>query len=304
MDLLKHWRESGWKEIDSNHYQRACRQFGSSVVTHPLVAETISAITTMPLRYVGKYEQQVLTGAVPLWEKYIVGSKVLLKKRSKHHLIDIGNAEVILPLSSAHGFHTRFKTRFLSCLHQQQIYGLKQQPHATISLLKSYNTESSLRFSKKFKYNLRRELRLFQEAGGYCKAVNEVSLQEFCDIYIFLFTKRHNKKPKGHENLFTFLHYLRPLQRGFILYDKTDQPVAVQLLLQTESPQWISVEYINGGVDPACKHLSVGSVLSYLNTHSISEYADKQGKVLRFSFGKTDDKYKDLWCYRSPVFCI
>ncbi|MCY4330602.1 MAG: GNAT family N-acetyltransferase [Endozoicomonadaceae bacterium] len=303
MNLLKWWRESGWQEIDAEHYQQASNQFGHSVITHPLLVKTVSTVTATPLRYIGKYEQQKLTGAVPLWGKYIAGNKQLLKKLNKHRLVDTGNAEVILPLSEAHSFNLRFKTTFLSCLHQRQINGLKQQHHTTISLLKSYTAQTPC-FSKKFKYNMRRELRLFQEAGGYYKAVDEISVEDFCDIYTALFVKRHNKKPKGYENLSAVLQCLRPLQRGFILYDKTNQPVAVQLLLQAESPQWVSVEYINGGVDPAYKHLSPGSVLSYLNTRTASEYADSVGKVLRFSFGKTDAKYKDLWCYQSPVFYI
>src|SRR5690606_41711862 len=60
-----------------------------------------------------------------------------------------------------------------------------------------------------------------------------------------------------------------------------------------ETPKWISVEYINGGVDPETREFSPGSVLSFLNTQSAWEHARALDKPLRFSFGRADREYKD-----------
>ena len=34
-----------------------------------------------------------------------------------------------------------------------------------------------------------------------------------------------------------------------------DAPIAIQLVYRVEAPAWISVEYVNGGVEPAYKPL-------------------------------------------------
>ena len=65
--------------------------------------------------------------------------------------------------------------------------------------------------------------------------------------------------------------------------------------------EWISVEYINGGVDPETREFSPGSVLSFLNTQSAWEQARALDKPLRFSFGRADREYKDRWCNPVPV---
>ena len=83
-----------------------------------------------------------------------------------------------------------------------------------------------------------------------------------------------------------------------------DAPIAIQLVYRVETPQWISVEYINGGVDPETREFSPGSVLSFLNTQSAWEHARALDKPLRFSFGRADREYKDRWCHRVPVYQI
>ncbi len=70
---------------------------------------------------------------------------------------------------------------------------------------------------------------------------------------------------------------LRELLRGSVLL-LNDQPIAVQVLYRAEAPGWLSVEYINGGVDPQTREFSPGSVLSYLNTQAAWEDARALGK--------------------------
>ena len=81
-------------------------------------------------------------------------------------------------------------------------------------------------------------------------------------------------------------------------------PVAVQVLYRVESAQWVSVEYINGGIDPKAQDLSPGSVLIFVNVEAAQKDAAAQGKALRYSFGRTGRDYKNLWCAPEPVFEI
>ena len=83
-----------------------------------------------------------------------------------------------------------------------------------------------------------------------------------------------------------------------------EQPIAIQVLYRVESPKWVSVEYINGGVDPLQRDFSPGSVLSFVNTQAAWAEARALGKPLRYSFGRADREYKDRWCNRVSVFQV
>ena len=94
---------------------------------------------------------------------------------------------------------------------------------------------------------------------------------------------------------------LRSLLIGSVVF-LNDAPIAIQLVYRVDAPDWISVEYVNGGVDPETREFSPGSVLSFLNTQAAWEDARARNKPLRFSFGRSDREYKDRWCNPVPVF--
>ena len=302
MDLLRFWREAGWQEVVPDVYSDAYERFGGSVLTHPVMVEAVSSMTQMPLRYVARYDGDDLIAALPLWGKFIAGSKKPLKKARKNRIVDTGNAEVILPLKADHSFDIRFSGSFLSSLHTDSITSLKPLADTCISLARSHQPGQENGLSKKFKYNQRRELRLFEEAGGYYRPATELDSQTFSKIYTSLFFQRWGFHIKGHEHFQTFLKKVRPLQTGFMLFSKEDEPVAVQWVLKAESPEWLSFEYINGGVAPEFSEFSPGSILSYLNTRAAEEESMQKNKQLRFSFGRSDREYKDRWCTRVPVY--
>jgi CelD/BcsL family acetyltransferase involved in cellulose biosynthesis len=79
------------------------------------------------------------------------------------------------------------------------------------------------------------------------------------------------------------------------------EPVAVQVLYRVESAQWVSVEYINGGVDPGAQDYSPGSVLISANAEAAQKDAATLGKALRYSFGRAGRGYKERWCMSAPV---
>ena len=83
---------------------------------------------------------------------------------------------------------------------------------------------------------------------------------------------------------------------------RDEQPIAIQILYRVEAPKWISLEYVNGGVDPRSSDHSPGSVLTFVNAQAARAEALAAGKPLRYSFGRNDGGYKDRWCHRAPVY--
>lgn len=292
------WRQSGWQEIDSAAYESAYAQFGGSVITHPEFIAAVSSLTAMPLRHFGRFEDGLLISAVPTWHSFIAGDKRALKRAHQYEKVDIGNMEVIFPFAphaSAAPLH--FKSNYICAMHTAHIKPLQKQSE-TLSLLKSYNDNE---FSKKFQYNRSREWRLLEKAGGTVREMNEFPLADIVKWYVELFELRWQKKPKAHESLYDQLYALKNFLTGKILF-LHERPIAMQILFMAHSPEWISIEFLNGGVDPGFSQYSPGSVLTSLNTQSANHYAQTQGKKLRYSFGLSDADYKALWCHQVPFY--
>ena len=294
--LTQSWRESGWLEASSDEYREAYTTFGGSFITHPDVLTSISDVASMPLRFLKQERDGTLIGAIAIWDKFLAGSKNGLKKAGKRSLIDIGNAEIILPLSTDHQFTLRHKADNVSCLHgnienaapaEYEIAFAK--PHAECS--------------KKFRYNQRRELRLLEEAGASYRPIQELSATEISHTYKTPFKKRWEFDAKGHQTLDLTIEKLKPFLIGYVL-EMENKPIAIQLVYMTESPNWLSIEYLNGGVDTDYQHHSPGSVLTYLNTQLAETLATEKNKAWRYSFGISDRDYKARWCNPSPIFQI
>jgi hypothetical protein len=295
---LNWWKQSSWQEIDGAAYECAYAQFGGSVITHPQFIAAVSSLTAMPLRYFGRFEGESLIGAVPTWHSFIAGDKRALKRAKQYEKVDLGNMEVILPFASpTTAIPLHFKSNYLCAMHAAHIQPIHKQLE-TLSMLKSY---SGNEFSKKFQYNRNREWSLLEKAGGVVRDMNEFSLPDIFKWYVELFELRWQKKPKAYATLYEQLNALKNFLTGKILF-LHDKPIAMQILFMAHSPEWISVEFLNGGVDPEFYRYSSGSVLTSLNTQWVSNYAQSQGKQLRYSFGLSDADYKSLWCYQVPFY--
>ena len=122
-------------------------------------------------------------------------------------------------------------------------------------------------------------------------------------VYADLFLRRWGFEATGKAHLAEVFGLLRDFMTGALIY-LNDEPVAIQVLYRVEAPQWISLEYINGGVDPQQREFSPGSVLSFVNTQNEWAHARALGKPLRYSFGRADREYKDRWCNRVPVYQV
>lgn len=295
LSFFRSWRERGWSPISADEYRSAWQEFGGSVITHPDFVGRLSDLTGIPVIYLGWQVEGQLKAAVATWGRELALSKAGLKKHGKRRLFDLGNAEVILPQAAHTEIALRHRTEFVSALHEGRISTLKSQKQ---ELALAREPEE---YSKKFRYNQRRELRLLEEQGGELLPFTELSSSQQAQIYSDLFEKRWGFATPGKEHLAEVLELLRPYLVGTYICIN-GQPAAAQILYRVESPDWISVEYINGGVDPQFNELSPGSVLTWVNTQAEWEHALAQGKALRYSFGRADREYKDRWCHRVPVF--
>jgi hypothetical protein len=297
MNALRSWRERGWTAIDATAYAAAWAQFGGSVATHPQVVERLAGLAGIPVRYLGWLQDGELVAAVPCWGQHLALSKDVLKRQGKRGLFDLGNAEIILPVKDGASVPVRQRMRYVSELNAVRISTLKAQPEG-IALARAPED-----YSKKFRYNQRREQRLLEEAGGVIRPMLDLAPAEQAVIYADLFQRRWGFEATGKDHLAEVFALLREFMTGSLIY-LNDLPVAIQVLYQVQAPGWVSLEYINGGVDPQNRDFSPGSVLSFVNTQDAWAAARALGKPLRYSFGRADREYKDRWCHTVPVFQV
>lgn len=297
LSRLQFWRERGWTPISASDYAEAWARFGGSVATHPEVVARLADLAGIPVRYLGWQSGGELKAAIPTWGRHLALSKDVLKQQGKRGLFDLGNAEIILPLAADAHVPLRHRVRYLSELNAAQLTGISEQPEG-LALAREPE-----QYSKKFRYNQRREQRLLEEAGGVIRPMLELTPEEQARIYADLFQRRWGFAATGKDHLAEVFGLLREFMTGALIY-LNDEPVAIQVLYRVEAPQWVSLEYINGGVDPQQREFSPGSVLSFVNTQSEWEQARALGKPLRYSFGRADREYKDRWCNRVPVYQV
>src|SRR5690606_944828 len=254
LGFLRSYRERGWQEIDAAAYAAAWQRFCGSVATHPQVVERLAGLAGIPVRYLGWEQGGELQAAIPTWGRHLALSKDVLKKRGRRGLFDLGNAEIILPIAEGARIVLRHRARYLSQLNAEALVGVREQPEG---LAMAREPEE---YSKKFRYNQRREQRLLEEAGGVIRPMLELSAEEQARIYADLFLRRWNFEATGRKHLAEVFALLREFMTGSLVY-LNDEPVAIQVLYRVEAPRWVSLEYINGGVDPQQREFSPGSVL-------------------------------------------
>ncbi|AYN95729.1 GNAT family N-acetyltransferase [Pseudomonas sp. LTJR-52] len=294
MGLFRAWRERGWVEIDAPAYARAWQTWGGSVATHPEIVARLSDLVGLPVRYLGWPASGGLQMAVACWDGHVALSRDVLKRKGKRDYFDLGNAEIILPAQENAQAPLRQKARYLSSLSAAHVSTARQQKEC-LAIARAPEA-----LSRKFRYNQRRELRLLEEAGGQVRPVSDFTPAELAAFYADLFERRWAFEVPAKAHLADVFSLLREFMMGSVIF-LDDAPAAIQVLYRVESPRWISVEYVNGGVAPESRDFSPGSVLSFLNTQAAWEEARALGKDLRFSFGRADREYKDRWCNRVPV---
>lgn len=295
LNAWRWWREREWSEIDAHEYTRLWETYGGSVATHPAIVERLSRLAELPVRYLGYRQAGELVAGIPCWGRHLALSRDMLKRQRKRGLFDLGNAEIILPAAAGVRAPLRQRARYVSALNETAFSTLRPQAE---SLAMARAPED---YSKKFRYNQRRELRLLEEAGGQVRPVTDFGPAELAHMYAALFQARWGVAAPGGERLSEVFELLRDFMTGSVIFLES-APAAIQVLYRVDSPEWVCVEYVNGGVDPKSRTFSPGSVLSFLNTQHEWDRARLLGKTLRYSFGRGDREYKDRWCHLVPVF--
>lgn len=295
LSYFRWYREHGWHPISAEEYRAAWQRWGGSVATHPDVVERLSDLAGIAVRYLGCSLDGELKAAVATWGRHLALAKAVLNQQKKRGVFDLGNAEIIVPQAADATVSLRHKGRYISELHAKRISTLKEQKEG-LALAREPE-----QYSRKFRYNQRRELRLLEEQGGAVVPVSDLSAAERAHMYTQLFEKRWDFAVPGKNYLEDVFKLLNEFMVGsFITIDEV--PAAFQVLYRVEAPEWVSVEYINGGVDPEYNAMSPGSVLSYVNTQAEWQHARALDKPLRYSFGRADREYKDRWCNRFAVY--
>ncbi|MDR2508149.1 MAG: antimicrobial resistance protein Mig-14 [Candidatus Accumulibacter sp.] len=297
LNYLCFFRERGWTPIDAAAYATAWRRFGGSVMTHPQIVERLSDLAGIPVRYLGWFAGGEILAALPAWGRYLALSKEALARSGKKKLFDLGNAEIILPVAKNARISLRHRARYLSEVSGDRISGARRQDE-TLAMSRPPDE-----LSGKFRYNQRRELRLLEKAGGVFCPVTDLTPEDRALIYADLFQRRWGIEAPGKKHLSEVFGLLREFMCGSLI-TLGGKPVAIQILYRVESPEWISIEYINGGVAPEARDLSPGSVLSFVNTQEAWAEARALGKNLRYSFGRADREYKDRWSRHAPVYQV
>ncbi len=297
LKLWRGWRERGWIEVEAAIYAETWQRFGGSVATHPVVVDRLSELARIPVRYLAWSVRGEIVAAIPCWGDSLALSKEVLKARRQRGVFDLGNAEVILPIADAVQVPVRQRVRYVSEINVRQVAGLRSQGE---ELAMARPPED---YSAKFRYNQRRELRLFEQTGGVVRPLSDLSPIQQALAYADLFQRRWGFAPKGKAYLGEVFAALRDFMRGALLFHDR-QPIAIQIVYRVESPRWLSFEYINGGVDPETRHFSPGSILTFINTQAAWHEARTLGKALRYSFGRADSGYKERWCRSVPVYRI
>ena len=298
LNRLRFFRERGWTEITAADYAEIWQRYGGSVATHPAFVERLSGLAEIPVRYLGWRREDEIVAGIPVWGRYLALTKTALKAWGKKDFFDLGNAEILLPVAPGEkNIPLRHAGRYLSARHETEFSGLKRQKEE-LAFLKP--TEA---FSAKFRYTQRRQVRLLMEAGGAIRPVHDFSPEELAAMYLGLFQRRWGFPAGGAAKMPEVFTLFRDWMTGSVVF-LHDAPVAIQVLYRVESAQWISVEYINGGIAPETRDFSPGSVATWLNVEAARKEAEAAGKALRYCFGRAGREYKNLWCVSVPVFTV
>lgn len=276
---------AGWRECSSEDYSEAYELYGGSNCTHPNLLDFLQANTPERYRFYSKKIKGEIKAAI-FTNSF---GEFCLPGRYNHFM----NAdEIIFPADKSERFLLPFNSKKISSLHSKNLL---------IKLPSIFNKRQiclvRTDLSQKTKKNRRNEVNRFLKNGGTISPTTNYSTQEICEIYNDLIIKRWGKKIDDIrlKYIHKFLSENPDMLFGNIL-EIAGKPCAYDLIIKSESPDWIYFDIPNGGVDPEYNHLSIGSVLMWVNTQQAISLCETQGKEIRFSLGMPTMSYKNRWC--------
>lgn len=299
-----------WQTISAQDYQLTFDRFGGSFAVHPRVVDLVSALADRPVRYMGLTSGTEIIAAAPLWGETIVATRLALETHGASRLIDVGDAEVALPVARDVRIEMPFAAPMLSSLHVENIGNLEQDACAypgretitRLTLAKGLRAGNALQ-SAKSKKRRRLQIRRFLEFGGAFRPLRDYTADELAAIYRRLYKKRWGEDSflLGEEHLPTVFRALEDMLFGDLLVFR-DRPVAMELVYKHDTPRWLFANGVQAGYDPEFIDHSIGSILLYHNLERLEDEAIAGDRQLRYSLGWSDAPYKDLWAFEQPAY--
>ncbi|SFU80219.1 GNAT family N-acetyltransferase [Xenorhabdus koppenhoeferi] len=282
---------SGWKECDFEQYKEAYTLLGGCTSTHPNIISFLDRHLDEKLFFYIKRTEATVKGAY-----FSFNNKKFVENMQTRYPFSYD--EIIFPIARNAKLFLPVKSKRLSPIHKDNFINTSHHPRLNkrkICLIKD-------NFSYKTRRNRSNEINKFKRAGGEIRSSSEFSAQELVDIYIDLYQKRwnynHSEAQKKH--LLEIYTELREHIFGYVLLINS-KPCAYDFVLWAESPKWISFDAINGGYDPEYAHLSVGSILMWVNIQQAKVLCQQGDKTMRYSLGNPTLEYKNRWCETFPL---
>lgn len=303
---------SSWETISAADYHLAFENFGGSFAVHPQVVALVSSLASRPVRYVGLTSQTEILAAAPLWGEHVVATKQALEHYSASHLIDVGDSEVVLPISNSVRINMPFKVSMLSSLHLLNIINLEQDkcPYPSLESISSLTLARGLRTGRnqhtaKSKKRRRLQIQRFQELGGQFRPLCDFSTNEIVAIYTQLYKKRWGDSAylMGESCLPVVFGELRDLLAGDMLFFD-DRPVAMELVYKHVTPLWLFANCVQMVRDPEFIELSAGKILFFHNLDQLENEAIASNRTLRYCLGWNDAAYKSLRTYEEIAYRV
>ncbi|WP_233842557.1 GNAT family N-acetyltransferase [Dyella sp. 2HG41-7] len=289
-------RSANTSALSEADYAHCYDTWGGSFIVHPDVLKYFENAHGIKVRYRGYFENGQCVGAVPTWGAFIAGDHSALSAQHLIDKVDFGYPAIYLPIDPQHRCTVLYKAKYLLNQQRSQIAGSLFVGGATKSMAILKRIPEELPTGKK-EYEMK--VRRFERQGGIVRDVQEFSDDDIAGIYTELFAQRWQRKPLGSDSLAETFSALKKFLFGKVLW-LDEAPVAIQINFRADTRSTICIDYINGGVDKTLKRLSPGALLSYINGRNAWEESRQSGKLLIYSYGKSNAEYKNQWCNPVP----
>ncbi|EKY3917385.1 GNAT family N-acetyltransferase [Enterobacter hormaechei] len=282
----------GWESSDFNVYQDTFRKYGGSINTHPDVVRFFMGNSKSTFRFwhykrngeviAAYFDDGSKNVGLNIWREYPVSYD-----------------EIVIPVAPGQKVVFPQKTNRLSSVHCGSIlnanYSLRQK--RKICLVR----ES---FSAKTARKRNSELRKFLSTGGEIYKLNGMPAQDIADLYVHLFKLRFAGDVRCYDKnrIEEMLSALPHMVFGNALFYK-GAPCAIDLVLCGENEDNFYFDVPNGGLDPAFKEFSPGSLLMWKNISDARELCESLNKKMVYSIGLYEKNwsYKLMWADAYPT---
>lgn len=290
----------GWRLGTLLDYRVCHDLYGASFIMHPDVLSFFHArFDCLPVIYTKRGHDSRLLGAFCTWRGSHFAGDAIVSKALGIDRYPVNKDEIILPFHKNLKVVTPIKTKSISSFNRSNLLNstFKLNSNRAICIAKGCGSEG---LSSKTKSRRNRELTKFFEAGGEVVEQSVFTPDELTAIYFDLFEARRGQRPGNYKETVEILTSLRQFFFGHVLF-LAGKPCAFQLITRADSLGWINFDYVNGGYDMARRSFCPGTVLTWINVKSAYDLCEATGKIMRYSFGKPTEKYKERWCRNEPL---